>query len=116
MKERGKYQIQFMKTRSSSGVGQKVDLDFNVETLRITDAGDDDDNSSFNQGGGKGNGGSSVYAGLKRASTVTGVDQETGEITEADPTRGVPVGKVKNVKAASDIRAMIMNNINPERD
>jgi len=117
MKERGKYQIQFMKTRSSSGVGQKVDLDFNVDTLRITDAGDDDDNSSFNQGGGKSSGGSSsVYAGLKRASTVTGVDQETGEIAETDPTRGVPVGKVKNVKAASDIRAMIMNNINPERD
>jgi hypothetical protein len=44
------------------------------------------------------------------------VDQETGEITEADPTRGVPVGKVKNVKAASDIRAMIMSSINSERD
>lgn len=36
MRERGKYQIQCMKTRSSSGVGQKVDLDFDVETLRIT--------------------------------------------------------------------------------
>jgi hypothetical protein len=35
MKERGRYQIQFMKTRSSSGVGQKVDLEFDVDTLRI---------------------------------------------------------------------------------
>jgi archaellum biogenesis ATPase FlaH len=41
MKERGRYQIQFMKTRSSSGVGQKVDLEFNIETLRITDLGDE---------------------------------------------------------------------------
>ena len=38
MRERGKYQIQCMKTRSSSGVGQKIDLDFNVDTLRIQDS------------------------------------------------------------------------------
>ena len=35
MKERGQYQIQCMKTRSSNGVGQKVDLDFDMDTLRI---------------------------------------------------------------------------------
>ena len=38
MKERGAIQLQFMKTRNSAGVGQKVDLDFNVDSLRITDA------------------------------------------------------------------------------
>lgn len=37
MRERGRYQVQFMKTRSSSGVGSKVDLKFNVDTLRIED-------------------------------------------------------------------------------
>ena len=37
MRESGRYQIQLMKTRSSSGVGQKIELKFNVETLRITD-------------------------------------------------------------------------------
>lgn len=37
MRERGIYQLQLMKTRSSSGVGQKIDLEFNVDTLRITD-------------------------------------------------------------------------------
>jgi len=37
MRERGRYQLQFMKTRSSSGVGQKIDLDFNIDSLRITD-------------------------------------------------------------------------------
>jgi hypothetical protein len=39
MKERGQYQIQLMKTRSSSGVGQKIDLAFDVNTLRIFDDG-----------------------------------------------------------------------------
>ena len=41
MRERGRYQIQLMKTRSSSGVGQKVDLEFNLDTLRITDLGEE---------------------------------------------------------------------------
>ena len=42
MRERGKYQIQCMKSRSSTGVGQKIDLDYNVETMRITDPGLDE--------------------------------------------------------------------------
>ena len=44
MREKGRYQIQFMKTRSSSGVGTKVDLRFNPDTLRIEDLqeGDED--------------------------------------------------------------------------
>ena len=37
MRERGRYQIQFMKTRSSSGVGSKVDLKFDPDTLLIED-------------------------------------------------------------------------------
>jgi archaellum biogenesis ATPase FlaH len=40
MKERGTVQIQFMKTRSSSGVGQKIDLSFNPDTMRIANAVD----------------------------------------------------------------------------
>ena len=38
MREKGRYQIQFMKTRSSSGVGTKVDLRFDPDTLRIEDS------------------------------------------------------------------------------
>jgi hypothetical protein len=41
MRERGKYQIQCMKSRSSTGVGMKIDLDYNIETMRITDPGED---------------------------------------------------------------------------
>ena len=37
MKERGQIQLQFLKTRNSAGVGNKVDLSFNVDSLRITD-------------------------------------------------------------------------------
>ena len=46
MKERGKYQIQCMKSRSSTGVGQKIDLEYNMETMRITDPGEQDDSFS----------------------------------------------------------------------
>jgi hypothetical protein len=47
MKERGKYQIQCMKSRSSTGVGQKIDLEYNMETMRITDAGGEEGDNSF---------------------------------------------------------------------
>jgi hypothetical protein len=103
-----------MKTRSSSGVGQKVDLEFNVETLRISDLGEDEQESSFNQQ--KQGGGSSVYAGLKRTSSVsTTTDPETGEITPVDPTKGAPVSKNRHAKGVADIRSMLAN-LNSEKD
>jgi archaellum biogenesis ATPase FlaH len=40
LRERGKYQLQLLKTRSSSGVGMRVELDFDVDSLRITDSGE----------------------------------------------------------------------------
>lgn len=43
MRERGRYQLQLMKTRSSSGVGQKIELEFNIDSLRILDIEDEDD-------------------------------------------------------------------------
>ena len=39
MRERGRYQLQLMKTRSSSGVGQKIDLEFDIDCLRIREIG-----------------------------------------------------------------------------
>ena len=45
MRERGKYQIQCMKSRSSTGVGMKIDLDYDVESMRITDSGGDEQTS-----------------------------------------------------------------------
>ena len=42
MRERGRYQIQLIKTRSSGGVGSKIDLAFDIDRLRITDLNEDD--------------------------------------------------------------------------
>ena len=118
MKERGRYQIQFMKTRSSSGVGQKVDLEFNVDTLRITDLGDEDQEGSFSNGGGRPQnpGGSSIYNGLRRTSVVsTTTDPETGEIRDVDPKQGINIKALKSTTSAPLIRSML-NNLNPEKD
>lgn len=38
LRERGLYEVQLMKTRSSSGVGHKFYLNFNVDSLRITNS------------------------------------------------------------------------------
>jgi KaiC/GvpD/RAD55 family RecA-like ATPase len=46
MKERGRYQIQCMKSRSSTGVGMKIDLEYNIETMRITDPGEEGQDNS----------------------------------------------------------------------
>lgn len=99
MKERGRYQIQFMKTRSSSGVGQKVDLEFNLDTLRISDLGEDQEQAPTPQ--------TSVYQGLKRTSSVS---------TEADPSQGTSAPKVKTqAKGGVDIRNMLAS-LNSEKD
>lgn len=37
MRERNEYSMQFLKTRNSAGVGRKLTLGYNTETLRLTD-------------------------------------------------------------------------------
>jgi len=39
-----------MKSRSSTGVGMKVDLEYNIETMRITDPGPDAQSENGGQG------------------------------------------------------------------
>lgn len=76
MRERGRAQIQFMKTRSSSGVGQKLDLEFNIESLRITDLDEDESDESSAT--------SSIYNKLKQqteSASVAGISQ-TNNIVE----------------------------------
>jgi archaellum biogenesis ATPase FlaH len=79
MRERGRYQIQLMKTRSSSGVGTKIDLDYDIDTLRITDAGED---AQGTPGTVKPQIGS-IMSSIKAKSIV---DQETGEIKAPEAT------------------------------
>jgi archaellum biogenesis ATPase FlaH len=62
MRETGRYQLQLMKTRSSSGVGQKVELAFDIDSLRIVDAGEEDGYSPPPN--------STVYDTLKKKSVV----------------------------------------------
>jgi hypothetical protein len=73
MRERGRYQIQLMKTRSSSGVGTKIDLDYNIDTLRITDPGEEAQGTPGNVKPQIG----SIMSSIK---TKSNIDQETGEI------------------------------------
>jgi len=105
MKERGRYQIQFMKTRSSSGVGQKVDLEFNLDTLRISDLGEEADSTPTPTT-------SSAYANLKRTSTTT---TTTSEIP-VDPTAGsARLPRTSAPRSGADIRT-ILASFNSERD
>ena len=46
LRDRGRYQLQLMKTRSSSGVGSKIDLEFDRDTLRISDLGEENQSSN----------------------------------------------------------------------
>jgi len=84
MRERGKYQIQCMKSRSSTGVGQKIDLEYNIETMRITDeGGEDGDNENSYRPQPKP---SDLLSQIKTQSTI---DSTTGEITVEPLTRTV---------------------------
>ncbi len=105
MKERGRYQIQFMKTRSSSGVGQKVDLEFNVETLRISDLGEDGDSGRDT---GQQNRASPILSGLKRTSSLA---DDTVESAQLKPT-----GKTKEPQTNAPMIRNLLAQLNPERD
>jgi len=74
MRERGRYQIQCMKSRSSTGVGMKIDLEYNIETMRITDPGED----TSQQGGFQG---SKIYESIKAKSQVASAEKDDQEDT-----------------------------------
>lgn len=100
MRERGRYQIQLMKTRSSSGVGQKIDLEFNVDTLRITDLDEADGYGNTTSQ----SAGSTLLNQIKQRQTV--VDPNTGEI---DPNSMGSLPKVKADVPSSKLRELLNN-------
>ena len=82
MRERGRYQIQFMKTRSSAGVGQKVDLAFDIAGLRITDLPEDEESTTMHQP-------SAMLDKIKRNTNVTHPEKTIAEesiIEDTDAT------------------------------
>jgi len=96
MRERGRYQIQLMKTRSSSGVGMKVDLEFNIESLKISDLPEDEQDSN----GATSRGSSSIIESIKNRTTVKAQIDADGVIHD-DPTQGASIGKVRaNVESS----------------
>ena len=99
MKERGRYQIQFMKTRSSSGVGQKVDLEFDVDSLRIRDLADDPEYKQFDKQR------STIYDSLKQTSKVSADKPSAPKIP--DPTKGDTIGKVKANVEGGKLRQLL---------
>ena len=100
MKERGRYQIQFMKTRSSSGVGQKVDLEFDVDSLRIRDLADDPEYKQFDKQR------STIYDSLKQKSKVS-TDKTDAQPSVPDPTKGDDIGKVKANVEGGKLRQLL---------
>ena len=98
MRERGRYQIQLMKTRSSSGVNSKIDLGFDVDTLRIFDLGEDaEDAPTAPQGGSK------ILDALKRNTAA----QSTA------PDEGEPVKRIRAETDSTKLR-QFLNTLNGE--
>jgi len=103
MRERGRYQIQLMKTRSSSGVGQKIDLEFDVDSLRIRDLGEDEQDSYSSQKS------STVFDQIKRGA---GTPVNNDAINE-DPSDGNTVGKIRAQTDSTKLR-QFLNNLGDE--
>jgi len=100
MRERGRYQIQLMKTRSSSGVGQKIDLEFDVDSLRIRDLGEDDESQDYNKPK------ASVFDQIKRNTNIPSESRE-------DPSEGDTVGKIRAETDSTKLR-QFLNNLGDE--
>jgi replicative DNA helicase len=91
MRERGLYQIQLMKTRSSSGVGQKIELKFDVETLRITDEGEVAQKPQPS--------GTALLSQIKATSQVGSVSDSNSEL--AEPETNKVVADIQSAKLKS---------------
>jgi archaellum biogenesis ATPase FlaH len=99
MRERGRYQIQLMKTRSSSGVGSKIDLGFSVDSLRIYDL--DEDEQDDYTGPNNPSASNSIVNSLKRTNTTSTDDN--------DPSAGASIGKVRADTDSTKLRNFINN-------
>ena len=93
MRERGRYQIQLMKTRSSSGVGMKIDLEFNIDTLRISDLDEQD-----GYGSGSPSAGSTLLNSIKQRQTVA-----------ENPADGASLPKVRAQVESTKLRELLNN-------
>jgi hypothetical protein len=106
MRERGRYQLQLMKTRNSSGVGQKIDLGFNLDTLRIEDLGEDQEAENYANATNTSSGAGGIMDRIKRGSGTT-----TPDDVVSDPSTGSTLGKVRGEADSTKLKNFI-NNLN----
>jgi hypothetical protein len=90
-----------MKTRSSSGVNSKIDLEFDVDTLRISDTEQEEDSA----GAAPQSAGSAIVSALKRNNTVNTAPDH--------PDRGQSMPKVSAEVDSTRLRNFI-NNLGSE--
>lgn len=102
MRERGRYQLQLLKTRNSSGVNSKIDLEFDVDSLRIRDLGEDEEYKEFEKRK------STVFDQIKRNNTVSPSDTP-----RQDPAEGDTVGKIRAQTDSTKLR-QFLNNLGGE--
>jgi KaiC/GvpD/RAD55 family RecA-like ATPase len=102
MRERGRYQIQCMKSRSSTGVGQKVDLEYNIETMRITDEGGDSNGHQQP---------SSIMQQIKTKSTTVNDDGTISEFRRGEAKEGfnLETPQIKAEVGGSKLKGMLAN-------
>ena len=91
MKERGRYQIQAMKTRNSTGNGQKIELDYNIDTMRITDSGEEE-SSNYKKPS------SAIMENLKTSSVVRPSSSTESDTPKANAT--VDSSRLKSMLAS----------------
>jgi archaellum biogenesis ATPase FlaH len=96
MRERGKYQVQFMKTRSSSGVGQKIDLSFDPDTLKISDCDQTDEDNTPTR----------IAASIKSRNTIS----SNASVTDTDEE----TPRVRTTTNSGRLRELL-NNIQPSK-
>jgi hypothetical protein len=82
----------------------KIDLEFNIETLKISDLPEDEQESH----NGASRGASSIIESIKRKTSVQSDDRE-------EPTDGVPVGKVRAQVESTKLRE-ILNNMGSDEE
>ena len=101
MREHGRYQIQLMKTRSSSGVGMKIDLGFDIDTLRITDLdeAEQDDPTTRRPG----------------SSMLDSIRNRQSTVTPAALEDGASAPKITAQVESTKLR-QLLNNIGPTDD
>ena len=104
MRERGKYQLQCMKSRSSTGVGQKIDLEYDINTMRMSDPDEDTtDLASITQPSAQ-----TIMAKFKTTSQVGQVDRAVQE--QLEPSTKAVKGVGMNAKLRQMVNDLHLNN------